>query len=692
MSVRAVILGIAGALLLAGLGYLNDQVVGLEAVTSGDLLPVSVFGLLIVLVLGINPLLYFLGKDRRLRPSELAVIVLLMFVACSVVSGGMMDTFTPAMMMPLHYYQETARWKEVRLLEYVPPDMLPCDGQYLPKDIKDTNLAEEVGGAVRDFRLGVDRPKDTMIPLSRVPWKQWRGPLSTWGPLAVLLAIAATCMALIVHPQWSKREHLRYPIAELASSLTAQDPGRPFGTVFRNKLFWMGLGVILAIRVANGMYAYDNNFIQVPMRIDFTAIRMLDPQMWGTRYGGWLFSPKLFPVVVAFSFFLSGEIALSLGLSQWLLIPIASILVARGVNFQEGYMSGGVNAWQRFGSYLAFALMILYMGRRYYSQVFKRALTFRPHKEVEGHAAWACRIGILAVVAVVGILVGKGLEWPMAIITVGLILVTFLCVARISAETGLFMIHPRWQAMGVLVGLFGVYALGPENIIIVGLVCAALSLDPGQSLMPYLTNALKFVSDAGVKPKRVAVPVVATYAVCIAVAMVVVLWANYNFGIRETNFTTNRVPTMTFRAGLDAINELESTDWLEDSQGLGPLERFTNITPSRRFWVSATVGFGLVAVVWLLRQRLPWWPLHPVVFLLWGTNPMATFHHSFLLGWLVRAGVTKYAGHGAFRRARPLMIGVIVGDVLGAALFMGIGIAYRWWTGSDPPIINVFRA
>lgn len=100
MTVRAVMLGLIAALTLAAVAYLNDQVVALETITAGSLLPISVFSLLFILAIVINPLLYLLGAKRRFRPAELAVILLLMLVACSVSSRGMLDTFTPAVMMP----------------------------------------------------------------------------------------------------------------------------------------------------------------------------------------------------------------------------------------------------------------------------------------------------------------------------------------------------------------------------------------------------------------------------------------------------------------------------------------------------------------------------------------------------------------------------------------------------------------
>lgn len=676
MTVRAVMLGLIAALTLAAVAYLNDQVVALETITAGSLLPISVFSLLFILAIIINPLLYLLGAKRRFRPAELAVIVLLMLVACSVSSRGMLDTFTPAVMMPLHYQNIRPGWRDKKLLSYAPRRMIPCDGQY---------DKEAVAGFI-EGRGRHGRP----IGLGDVPWVQWSGPLSVWMPMAVLMAVAATCTAVIVHRQWSRREHLRYPITEMASALMAQQPGSATGPLFRNRLFWLGLAIVLSVRVINGLATWYPEIPRIPMMISFTALREHTRGMWATRFGDYLLYPTLYPTIAAFSFFLSSEIAFSLGISQWIVVPIGSLLIAHGMNPATGYMSGGAPGFQRFGSYLAFALIILYMGRRHYWLVLKGALTFRRHREVADYTTWACRIGLAAVTGAVVVLVAQGLDWPIAIMAIGLMLMTFLCVARITAETGMFVIDPRWQAMGVLWGFFGSMALGPEAIVAVGIACAVLSLGPGQSLLPYLINAMKICDDQGVAPRRIAPLVVGAFVLCLLVAVPVILWSNYNFGVRQNNFHTLRVPTMPFRAAESAVNELDAWGDLEKANRLGPLESFAYIRPRRDFLWAAGAGFLLVLVVGGLRQRLPRWPLHPVIFLVWGTYPTACFNHSFLLGWLIRAALLRFAGHSTVRKARPFMIGVIAGDLLGGAVFMVAGAVVYGLSGFPPPAVKIF--
>jgi hypothetical protein len=90
------------------------------------------------------------------------------------------------------------------------------------------------------------------------------------------------------------------------------------------------------------------------------------------------------------------------------------------------------------------------------------------------------------------------------------------------------------------------------------------------------------------------------------------------------------------------------------------------------------------------RWRLPRWPLHPVMFLVWSSYPGKAFAASFLLGWFIKAMVVKYGGESVFRKLKPLMFGLIAGDMLGGIIPTVIGVFYYIFTdGVLPKSFNV---
>ena len=59
---------------------------------------------------------------------------------------------------------------------------------------------------------------------------------------------------------------------------------------------------------------------------------------------------------------------------------------------------------------------------------------------------------------------------------------------------------------------------------------------------------------------------------------------------------------------------------------------------------------------------------------------------SFLLGWLLKTLMTRYGGAGAYQRFKPLMIGLIAGDLVGSVIPFLIGTFLRIVT--DWPIAH----
>jgi len=690
MTIRAVLLGLLGAMLVAVVAYLNDHVWVLNSFI-GYHLPIFVFGSLVVAALVVNPLLFLVNRRWRLAPRELAVVVTMMLVSCSIPSYGFLGMFTKSQAMPTNAYRTREGWQKNKLREYVPSHMLAAEGKYV-KEFTDSAMTG--AGA-----------KDEAISLGEVPWRFWSESLTTWVPLVVLMSVAAVCLGLIFHRQWSVAERLRYPIAEIATVFMDQDRSRASPSLFRTNAFWWGLGIVLFIRVSNGVLAwYPGKWINIPMMVDFGAIPWKWQSIPSSDYWSWFwFSPTIYPTIIAIAFLLATDVSFSVGiapiaftgLSWYLLQKYGFSLAAADAG---DYMIGGPAIWQRFGSYLALALVIGYTGRRYYGDVLKRALTFRQSADAESYAAWACRFLLLAVAAMILLLTMMGLPWAISTLSVMLALLVFLGISRVNCESGMFVNLPRWQPLGVLLGLFGATAMGPEAVIVVGLFCMLFTVQPLESLMTFFMNGLRMCSGNNIKPARVAKTAMSTYLIVLVVAIPVVLWAVHNYGLRRGNWeqrwSTVTMPYYYYDAGDKIVTELKNDGTLTESEQLTPFERLKRMEPDRKFLWAAGLGAAGVLVLSFLRLRLPWWPIHPIIFILWGTRQTAEVGASFLLGWAIKSGVTKLGGTQTYKTTRKVMFGAIAGDLIGALIFMLIDMAYYNFTGRPPkqyiffPIMN----
>ena len=88
-------------------------------------------------------------------------------------------------------------------------------------------------------------------------------------------------------------------------------------------------------------------------------------------------------------------------------------------------------------------------------------------------------------------------------------------------------------------------------------------------------------------------------------------------------------------------------------------------------------------------MRLPWWPIHPILFLVWGTWPASNFAVSFLLGAMIKWSVVRLGGEQSYRTVRPFMVGLIAGELLAAIGWSIVGMAYYAATGMQPSVYRI---
>jgi hypothetical protein len=659
------LLGVLAAVLLgAGGAYVNKYVPGVKGLIRGHL-PVSVFGLFIVCALVLNPLLGRIRRSWRLVPGEVALVFAMALAACAITDAGLMRYFPRSLVQPLQQNRTYPGWQAAKVLEQTPPALLANNGRY----------SEEV---VDNYVTAMGRPGHP-IPITAVPWHAWWRPLAVWGGLIALTYLAVLSLSALVHPQWADRERIRYPLAEVANALLRQDAtGRP--AMLGSRAFWIGAGILLLIRALLGLKLWFPRSIAIPLTFDFVAIKSRFPVFMQIPGASYFAEVAIYPACVGLTYLLASDIGFSLGISNLLSVIVLGLMISFGVQTAGGAMTGGVIEWQNFGSFLAMTVMLLYTGRRYYWQALKGAATFRPQPDAGADAPRACRLLLLCVAGAVAILASAGLPWSVAVPAVAAMLMMFLVLARMNAECGTFFFAPAWQAPAVVAGLFGLNALGPRTVIILGLMMFVLSADPFECLMPYAVNGLRMTTQARLDVYRVAVRIGVALLLTLALAVPLGLWADYNHAAEmRRGMDTSPV----YNAAVDSATRLSLTGDLDRVNGFNGLSMLLHMRPQRRFLAAAGVGFACLLACSLLRLRYPWWMLHPVAILSFGAGGMAKFCTSFFIGWLIKAGMTRFGGAARYADMKPLMMGVIVGDLTGGFLIMLTSWIYYAVTGTS---------
>jgi hypothetical protein len=253
------------------------------------------------------------------------------------------------------------------------------------------------------------------------------------------------------------------------------------------------------------------------------------------------------------------------------------------------------------------------------------------------------------------------------------------------AETGMFYIQPYYFPCGVIWGLFGAGALGLQQLMILLTLSMILVVDPRESLMPFMSTSLRLLETKKVRIGRTASWSAVALVLGLSIALPLTLYFQYDRGVSwADSWSSKATPRMQFDNIRMVKEKLQVQGRLTDKPPAGGLARILNMKPNGACVAGMVFGVILVLGFVAARIRFPWWPLHPVLFLTWATEPQWRLCGAFLAGWLVKKFTTKYGGAKVYQRLKPLMIGLIAGEVMGAVVPSIIGVIYFSITGVPP--------
>ena len=687
ISIRAVTIGFIFGAGLAAVGYFNDSVLAMPSLALNHM-PLAIYGMLILALLTVHPLLRWLAPSLAIRPGEWAVILCITLASGSIAGRGFGRRFVPTLGAPAKHYSTEVTWQRQQLLNYLRDGLILENGLY------------EEEGPVDEYLNGIPGD-DRMIGLGDIPWKAWALPLAFWLPIVCSVLLGALALGVVVHRQWAKRELLKFPIAEFASSLISGriesavqvgSTAAPTVSVWRRKGFWVVFGIALGIHLINGFQRWYPTSIQIPLVMHtFWPMVKTWPILgqaglaW-VAYNGWIFL-----AVVGFSFFLTKEVSLSIGLAPLLHEIFMIVMIGYGINPRSSSDVGMYEGLFNMGVLMGIAWTILWAGRSYYVPLFARAVGISrgPGRPIEG--VWAARVFLLACASAVFFLTRVGLPWSFSLVLVLGVMLIQLVIARINAETGLFYYTQLFGPTTILGGMLGLFAIGPQAMLLGGLFAIVVASGSTMQLMPLVINGLEVSRRQNVPTGKVAPWMGAMLVAAILVSVASVLWISYNRGalMAEDNYGVE-ASKGPFDSASRTIDKLAQEGQLAESLAMSTGQRWLNMKPVKGFLWLVCAGFALTFLFSKLRQRLPWWPLHPVVLAIWGSWPLAWFGFSFLVGWAIRAIVVKLFGERGAQRAKPMMIGLIAGEFVGIFFWLIVGWIYYLITRTPPQIYGVF--
>lgn len=661
-AISAILLGFTGVALVCGLTYFSDAYMR-QTYMVGNFMPISVYGGLVFFLLVVNTLLFAIGKRLAFTGPQLALAIAMTLAACVVPASGLMRTFPESIIMPYHWAKTVPGWKENKVIEMAPKQMLV---DVTPEN-ENATLTEYISGQGRN----TNKP---------VPWAAWSRPLMFWIPLMLTCWMALMGLALVVHRQWAHHEHLPYPVAAFTNALLPGE-GSAIGAVFRSRLFQIAFLAVFAIHLNNYIVAIAPNVwvalpLSFPIRELLVAVGFSNPPWW-------LQNVHIYFTVIAFAYFLATDVSLSVGLGPIIYTVITASLASRGVAIAGGggTFSANIQSFLVFGAYLGMAGVLMYTGRAFYASVCRRAVFMKARDEVAATAIWGARLFVIGGIGAVVLMRLVGLDWQLGILYFLGYALTFVIMSRIVAETGLFFVQVYWFPCGVIAGLFGAQALGPQAMLIMFMLSMVLLVDPREAFMPFIVNAFKIADQRQVKLATTARWSAAALVFGLCLAVVVTLTVQYRRGVPMADAWASRiVPQAPFVEVVNYKQRLEAQGTLEKSETVKGFARLGVARPQKAAFIWALlIGAGLVILFTVARLRFNKWPLHPVMFLVWAAMPAGAFAWSFLFGWLTKSLVTKYGGAKVYQQLKPLMFGLIAGEMVGGLTPIMCGYGYYFY-------------
>jgi hypothetical protein len=659
---RGVILGFGLLIAICCLAYFNDGVIRQPRLVY-NLLPPVIYGGLIAVILIANPVLRRLNTGWAFTRAELALMLTLAAVGGSISSYGFAQTIPTTLMVPHHDVRIRPGWSDAGLIGQILPAYLLAD----PSGDEDRVLTGYMTGLADG---------DSHIGLFDVPWGAWGRALAWWLPAVGAVLVMTVGLSIVVHRQWSVHECLPYPIPALADALLPEASGAK-NSLWGSQLFWCGALVACSIHFNNYACRWcPQALIPIRLHYDFTALHALVPVL-GTS-GMRLLRPNVIFAVVGLSYFIATDVSFTMSVAPFLFCALTGVLTTYGVAVRYGnHLTPHPQAMMFAGGYAGLLAMMLYTGRHYYWQAVRRGFFFKSSDEIAPHVAVAVRATAVAAGIFVLMLTGTGVAWPFALFYTCGVAMVYLVISRTVVETGAFWIGSHVFPAVIILGFMGPASFGLRSALILFLVSTVILCAPGWAPMPFIVHALKLGEKSSLPVPKLARTLYPAIVVALFVTAAATIYWQYDQGAPNANWWPRRLAGMPFETIVGVQQRLAAQGVLEHGESLGTLERLAHPRSEGTAVLTFSLAFVVCVGMGLARLRFSWWPLHPLCFVFVDAGHGQMLWFSFFLGWCVKTGVSRYGGARLYQKLKPLMIGLIVGELFAMFIPSVVGtIAY----------------
>jgi hypothetical protein len=626
LSARGIILGLVAVAVVVFIVTWAELVTGQIMIGFLQLPPV-VLALLFVLAL-VNRAVARWANRWALSAHDLAVIHIMMVVAAMISSRGLMEKLIPTLVGQNYFADETNKWAQL-YFPFIKKWLVPWD----PAG------GEKQWLAVRFF--------EGLRSWESLPWVQWLVPMLAWSINILAVFFAYLCIATILRKQWVENEKLSFPLAQLPLELIRTGEGSSF---FRNRVFWIGFVLPLAIFAVNGLH---NMFPTIPsLRLQFNMHEFLRERPWSAVS---FFMAFLSPAAVGFFYLLPTDLLFSL----WFFFILGKVQEVTFVQLglePESAPHCGVHlpvGAQATGAWFALAVYLILVSRPHLKRVWQAARAGRgvyDQGEIMSYraAVWGLALSFLVIIAWT-VTAGMSL-WLAAFEFIVFLFVQAIIMARSTSEGGLLMTEGTFTPIDLVGAGIARNTLGGANLTVLAFMDGMWTRDLRGLLLTGFLDGQRVADGVGLVRRRLLLVFGLAVVAAMVFAGVLHLWLPYSKG------GLNLYPYIYRSHNLQFVTENQAAMQ-------GPV-------PTKLVYL-AWVGLGMAVTAFLgwMRVRFYWFPLHPLGYALQSTWTILVFWCPIFLAWLCKAGISRYGGMRAYQRARPFFLGLVFGEFLAAVFW-----------------------
>jgi hypothetical protein len=666
VNLRSLSAGLTGVLLLSIAAPFSDLALQNSAMVGGAL-PVGATFLFCTLVVAINGPLSRYWPRWAFQTDELAIVLSMMLVSCALPTRGLMQMWPTSLVGVWEHSLMHPEDHAVFNLLKLPNWFWPGSGE--ERGPTDPLIAWFSGSAP----LGTTSAQWFKVS------EGWIGPVIGWGIFFIGIAMAVMGLSAIAARQWIENERLTFPISTVQLAIVqAPPPGRWLNSTFRNRAFLVGLCVVGALRVVGGLSQYFPNDVPgIPMSYDLRLLFVAPPFSY---IDSWITSQTIYPLVIAMTFFIAGRISFSL----WTCVLLSQIpnLIMGPHQASMAPHRSEVN----LGALLSYALMILYSGRHSYAGTLKCMIT-RPRVAPDGKTPHNRAAGYFSVagfvISVVWLTIVHMPAVP-AILLVASLLMIWLVMANVVARSGLLVANTlatphEWFAYGFSNpgGLAAINVSDVRTQFFAQLIGGMWAYNTDH-LSVYTTHSIRVCSEAAPRARK---SLFAALALALGVGFFAslgsTLWCQYHYA-----FTLDETHTSPLNA--EVFNG--QPQWAMDHTVLTMRSGLENTHGTHSAWPWVGTAAIVTAGSAYCQLRYSEWPLHPIGLLMMYSYPMRRIWFSVFLGWFLKTILIKLGGAKVYQRSVPLFLGVVIGEIIMAALFAMLT-ALIWAMGGQYKVI-----